>query len=130
MKNYFLLILLGFAVTVSGCSGNGFIPAGGKVTFEDGSPVTQGGVTFSTSTFMADGKIQPDGTFTLTSLKPGDGLPPGSYKVTVSSSETDAKERTIYFVDKIFSDITTTPLTAEVTSSQRTFEFKVSKPKK
>ncbi|MDR0335593.1 MAG: carboxypeptidase-like regulatory domain-containing protein, partial [Planctomycetaceae bacterium] len=101
----------------------------GKVTFEDGSPLTQGGIAFSTATFMADGKIRADGSFTLTSSKPGDGLPPGNYIVTISASETDDKERTIYLVDPKFGDVTTSPFTAEVSADQKKFDFTVSKPK-
>jgi hypothetical protein len=126
LKHYFLFILV--CITISGCN-NKFIPVHGKVTFEDGSPLTQGGIAFSTATFMADGKIQPNGTFTLTSLKPGDGLPPGDYTVTINASETDAKEKTIYLIDPVFGDVTTTPLTANVSANQKIFDFKVSKPK-
>jgi hypothetical protein len=129
MKNFFFFVTLIFSLAVTGCS-NGFIAINGKVTFEDGSPLTKGGIAFSTETFMADGKIQPDGTFTLTSLKPGDGLPPGNYKVTIRASETDAYEKTANLVDPLFGDVTKTPLTAEVTAGQRKFDFKVSKPAK
>ncbi|MDR0337691.1 MAG: carboxypeptidase-like regulatory domain-containing protein [Planctomycetaceae bacterium] len=125
-KHYFIFVLL--CLALSGC-GNGFIPVHGKVTFEDGSPLTQGGIAFSTATFMADGKIQADGSFTLTSSKPGDGLPPGNYTVTISASKTDDKERTIYLVDPKFGDVTTSPLTAEVSGNQKIFDFQVSKPK-
>jgi hypothetical protein len=127
MKHYLFFVLL--CLTISGCN-NGFVPVHGKVTFEDGSPLTQGGIAFSTATFMADGKIQPDGTFTLTSLKQGDGLPPGNHVVTISASEVDTKERTTYLVDPMFGDVTTTPLTAEVSVNQKIFDFKVSKPKR
>jgi hypothetical protein len=126
LKYYFLFVLL--CIAICGCN-NGFIPVHGKVTFEDGSPLPQGGIAFSTATFMASGKIQPDGTYTLTSLKPGDGLPSGNYTVTISASETDSSERTIYLVDPVFGDVTTTPLTADVSTNQKGFDFKVSKPK-
>lgn len=96
--------------------------------YEDGSPLTNGGIAFSTYNFMADAKIQPDGTFKLSSLKPDDGLPPGTYKVTIDASETDTKEKTVYLVDPVFADTATTPLTAEVTSGTKYFVFKVRKP--
>jgi hypothetical protein len=130
MKNitkFFCIVC--FTLFCSGC-GNGFVPVGGKVTFEDGSPLTKGGISFSTQTYMADGVIQPDGSYVLTSLKPGDGLPPGNYKVIIGAADVDEKERTVYLVDPIFSDVTKTPLTAEVTPNQKTFDFKVTKTKK
>lgn len=116
-------------LVVAGCGGQGFVPAGGKVTFDDGTPVGGGGIAFQTSTFMADGQINADGTFTLSSLGPGDGLPPGTYKVTVGWTENDANERTIYRVDPIFGDPDTTTLTAEVIKGKNQFEFVVTKPK-
>ncbi|MDR1964956.1 MAG: carboxypeptidase-like regulatory domain-containing protein [Planctomycetaceae bacterium] len=131
MKTNLLPLLLCLIAIFSGCNSHGFVPTGGKVTFEDGSPLTKGKIAFSTATFMAEGTIQPDGTFTLTSLKPGDGLPPGNYQVTISASETDANEKTIYLIDHQFEDPSTTPLTAEVTTEGKNlFDFKVSQPKR
>lgn len=61
----------------------------GKVTLPDGTPVTQGVVTYAAdksrgnqSTFTASGKINSDGTYTLLT-NDKDGAPPGWYKVTV-----------------------------------------------
>ena len=128
-RELFCAIILA-CLTLAGCGGQGFVPAGGKVTFDDGTPVGGGGVAFMTDTFMADGDIKPDGTFVLTSLKPGDGLPPGSYKVTIGWSELDAREGTIYHIHPKFSDPTTTELTAEVKKGDKNqFEFTVTKPK-
>ena len=131
MNKYLLCLSLCLVFAISGCGGQGFVPAGGKVTFEDGSPLSKGGIAFSTDTFMADASIKPDGTYTLSSLKPGDGLPPGTYKVTIGASEVNDKEQTTYLVDPLFADTATTPLTAEVTKGGKNqFDFTVTKPKK
>ncbi len=131
MKKHILLLLLLTVVAVTGCGGNGFVPTGGRITFEDGTPVTSGSVAFETDNFMADGRIKPDGSYTLSSLKPGDGLPPGKYAVSVSSSETDANEKTIFHVDPKFANPATSGLTAEVTKGGKNqFDFKVDKPAK
>ena len=129
MKTKLFCVVILACLTVTGCGGGGFVPAGGKVTFDDGTPVGGGGIAFQTSTFMADGRINPDGTFTLSSLKPGDGLPPGTYTVTVGWSEYDANERTVYLVDPSFGNPNTTTLKAEVTKGRNNFDFVVSKPK-
>ena len=126
-KLFFAMILA--CLAIAGCGGQGFVPAGGKVTFDDGTPVEGGGIAFMTDTFMADGRINPDGTFTLSSLKPGDGLPPGTYKVTVGWTENDANERTVHRVDPLFGDTKTTTLSAEVVKGKNRFEFVVTKPK-
>ena len=125
-KHHFFAIVLP-CIFVIGCS-SGFIPTGGKVTFEDGSPVTSGGIVFETGGFMADGHIQSDGSYTLSSLKPGDGLPAGTYKVTISSVEFGADNRPIYYVNPKFSDPATSGLTAEVSKGQSKFDFTVTKP--
>jgi hypothetical protein len=68
-----------------GCSGPKLFPVNGNVTLEDGSPVVNATVVFTNSTTKtsASGTTSGDGSFQLTSLSPGDGAPPGSYRVTV-----------------------------------------------
>jgi hypothetical protein len=71
----------------AGC-GSGPHPVRGTVTLEDGTPVTGGMVTFETKDVekpvTARGEIQPDGTYNLGTYKPGDGAPPGVYRVIVT----------------------------------------------
>ena len=126
-RNQFFVVVFAIIV-VAGCGGS-FIPTGGKVTYEDGTPVPAGGIVFETGNFMADGRIQPDGTYTLSSLKPGDGLPAGTYKVTISGTAYDENDRRIEHVHPKFSNPETSELTAEVTRGQNQFNFTVTKPK-
>lgn len=132
MKKFLSMLIVFCLFSVfSGCGGQGFVPAGGKVTFEDGSPLTTGGISFSTDTFMADGTIQSDGTYTLSSLKPGDGLPPGNYTVTIDASDVDANEKTTYLIDPMYADPEKTPLKAEVKKGEKNrIDFTVTKPAK
>jgi hypothetical protein len=74
----FATILL---VLITGCSQK--TQVSGKVTFEDGSPLTAGEVRFESSGFLASGKIQSDGTYRLGSTANADGIPKGSYKVSI-----------------------------------------------
>jgi hypothetical protein len=112
---------------LSGC-GNGYISFGGKVTFEeDGSPLTQGIVVFTTDTFQAEGAIHSDGTYQLGSVSQKDGLPPGNYKVFVTGAGNTVKEKFVSSIDLLFTDRQTTPLICEVVSGQHTFNFTVKK---
>jgi hypothetical protein len=70
-----------FLVLIIGCSKK--TQVSGKVTFEDGSPLTAGEVRFESSGFLASGKIQSDGTYRLGSAADADGVPKGSYKVSI-----------------------------------------------
>ena len=86
MKSVYLLMFCICAALFQGCGG-GQVSVKGTVTFPDGTPVPRGTVQFLTPTFVADGQIQPDGTYVIGSLKQDDGLPKGSYRVTVSAYE-------------------------------------------
>jgi hypothetical protein len=60
-------------------------PVKGRVTF-NGQPVTTGTVAFHATDDkvpLVRGQLQADGSFELTTYRPGDGAPPGKYQVTV-----------------------------------------------
>jgi len=88
---YKQILLLGLTVIVltAGCSKK--IHLGGSVTYDDGTPVTEGGVIFVTSTFQSRGMITSDGTYTLSSTGNDDGIPPGEYKVFLTGVERTIK---------------------------------------
>ena len=68
----------------AGCGPNTTVT--GKVSFSDGSPLTEGEVIFESSTSMARGAIQRDGTYSMMSgeLK---GIPKGMYQVAIAGFE-------------------------------------------
>ena len=72
------LFLLSLSV---GCGGN--VTVTGKVTFADGTPLTEGQVNFESSGLSSRGSIQSDGTY---SLETGEskGIPRGSYQVSIT----------------------------------------------
>src|SRR5262245_25965830 len=81
-----LLVLLGALPALTGCGPRQY-PVQGKVTLEDGSPLTRGMVVFegTDGAHMARGMIQPDGSYELSTARPGDGARPGRYRVLVSA---------------------------------------------
>lgn len=76
------MLLLVLIFTTIGC--NSKVPMGGKVTFSDNqSPLTVGQVSFRSDTVHAFGCLQPDGTYILGTNKEMDGIPKGTYRVTI-----------------------------------------------
>src|SRR5690242_12070160 len=75
------------ALAAAGC-GDRLYPVRGTVTLEDGTPVTKGMIVCERfeggDPVTAQGSIQPDGTYRLGTTKPGDGLPPGKYRVLIN----------------------------------------------
>lgn len=75
------------SIGVCGC-GARYYPVSGEVVFKDGTPL-RGGLVFFHAVdehvkTSAQGEIQSDGTFQLTTAVKGDGVPEGRYRVTVT----------------------------------------------
>jgi hypothetical protein len=74
-------------------------PVRGKVTLADGQPVTEGMVVFerkgeAKEAVTARGEIQADGSYRLSTYRPGDGALPGAYRVLVApKSDPNAVDR-------------------------------------
>ncbi len=71
----------------AGC-GERLHPVHGKVTLEDGKPLTRGMVVCERreggATVTARGEIKPDGTYQLGTDRPGGGAPPGRYRTLIN----------------------------------------------
>jgi hypothetical protein len=83
---------LGLLLFAVGCShGPTVARVTGRVTYDDGKPVTGGQIMFHAEggrPALAD--IQPDGTYTLTTYKPGDGALVGKHVVTITATRVGA----------------------------------------
>lgn len=122
-----IILLLGLSCLIAGCGKN--VHLGGRVTFEDGTPLTFGKVTFATETFQAEGVIQQNGEYRLGSLHEHDGIPPGTYKVFLLGTEDTSGDVGRSRVAQNFCDRQLTPLQFEVSKNgPKTFDFQVSKP--
>ena len=76
------LFLTALLLIVSGCGDK--VAMHGKVTFsDDQSPLTVGQVSFQSDTILARGYLKPDGTYILGTDTQKDGLPKGTYRVSV-----------------------------------------------
>ena len=94
MRPVYLLIFVCLIVSgFTGCGENARLR--GKVTFSDTQePLTCGEIHFSTPTFLARATIQPDGTYTVGSLKESDGLPPGTYSIAIVNAVEEKRSMT------------------------------------
>lgn len=117
-----------FALTsaaVIGCGSEAAkVPVRGKVTFK-GQPLTDGTVTFVAqgSGVTAAGAIKPDGTYELHSGKPGAGIAPGNYKVSIAPAFYDPTTGSPPKFAARYQDPETSGLQADVKAIGGTFDF-------
>jgi hypothetical protein len=76
------------AVLLGGCGGSGLCPVEGKVLWQDGSPATElagSQVMFehAAANTSAQGTIQPDATFRMTTNAPNDGVLAGEHRILI-----------------------------------------------
>jgi hypothetical protein len=82
-----LLVLGSLVLGISGCSGGGRVPIQGKVKFADDSDVSVLAgytVTMQCEKESSTGEIQKDGSFTMTTINPNDGVLPGTQQIVVT----------------------------------------------
>jgi len=128
------IVFLLAAVPLGCGKGSPYVPVTGTVKFSDGTvpkgyeravtfqPVPGGPGTKGASSLIAD-----DGTFTLRTLRPGDGALPGNYAVTVHVVDSVRDGKSV--VAERFTKANVTPLKATVTADgENHFEFVVEKP--
>lgn len=134
-----LVLLVGI-----GCGGTGPYPVEGKVLWADGSPAKElagGMVAYDLITndpkgkMSAYGEISSEGSYRLTTLKPGDGAMPGKHRVMVSGRaypEALAHERPPGppILDPRFYAFDTAKIEVTVEPKSNTIPIKVEKNKK
>jgi len=131
-------IIVGLGVClllVAGCGKN--VRVTGKVTFEDGTPLSKGMVIFSAGATESKAPIGEDGSYVVGTLKSGDGIPRGTYRVYITGAAIipgmDARGVPLgpvtLLADKKFSSPETSGLTCEVKGSM-TYDITVTPPDK
>jgi hypothetical protein len=129
LRRFGLCLLL--CVTAAGC-GSGLYPVRGKVTLDNGSPLGKGMVVFESvdGAQMARGMIGPDGSYELSTGKPGDGVKPGRYRVLVSALDmTDVPdERKKLPFDIKYTRFETSGLQFEVEAGPNDIPIKLDRP--
>jgi hypothetical protein len=110
------LILISIVCLIAVGCGN-TVNVGGKVTLEDGTPVTKGFINFNNGNYEARGVIGKDGTYKVETDASGNGLKRGEYKVYFSGThDLDEKLNAVPLIDKKYDSVDTTDLTISVNS--------------
>jgi hypothetical protein len=116
---------------IAGCRGGEgeLIPVTGTVKYADGSAIKfeNGAVLFQPESpgDHANGAVEPDGSFTMMTKKPGDGVKPGKYKVVLQLWKS-YRDQTLAVPEK-YGDAATTPLEVTVDADHDEFDFEVEK---
>ena len=135
MKSSIVAILGVCLLLLVGCGKN--VQVKGKVTFEDGSPLTTGMVIFQAGSTQSKAPIEEDGSYVVGTLKADDGLPRGTYQVYITGAvEVSGISVTgamlappVELIDSKFTKPETSGLTVEV-KGRTTYDITVTPPGK
>lgn len=126
------LLLAGLGtVLLTGC-GSGLCPVSGTLTWKDGSPAKElsgGQVVFEESEkhVSSIGVIGPEGTFTMTTNKPGDGVPTGHYLVAILEHRPNANAAGTQLVpaklDLKYADLNSSGLAVDIKPGKNAVSF-------
>ena len=133
-KSWRVLIVALLLLGAVGC-GPRLYSVRGKVTFPDGKPLTAGTVVFESqdeqNRIVARGEVQADGSYELSTYKPGDGALAGKYRVLVApKSDPNAvdKPATPPPFDPRYMDFKTSGLEIEVKPETSDYPIRVTRP--
>lgn len=124
------LCLVLLVVAGTGCGRRGYHKVSGRVHYPDGTPVVIGRVVvdYPDSPRGSWGAIRPDGTFTMGSYAPDDGILRGTFRVSIQSTYVMRQDgSTVELVDRRFADPETSGLSFSV-PEQLEWDITVTKP--
>lgn len=111
---------------LGGC-GSGNFKVGGRVVYDDGSPVEEGTVCGESEDAdarqMVQGEIEKDGSFTLGTSRPGDGAKPAKYKLIVlcrALGDSELSQGKKPAVDGKYAKYNSSGLTVDATGGSKT----------
>ncbi len=139
-QNRFVFLLFFLLAMTVGCSEN--VSLSGRVTFsDDGTPLTHGTVVFDSGSFLARGTINKEGYFNVGSEKATNGIPPGTYKITLTNTDESRevpdrgmpgsmRRISIPVIHQKYSRSTTSGLEITIDKNTKDFSFQVDRAEK
>jgi hypothetical protein len=123
-------------VALPGCGGSKMRPVHGKVRFPDGTALDQGKVVLNAVDGLhgaSSGPLGKDGSFEMSSLKKGDGVPIGKYRVSIVGAAEAPKGDTAgppkYLIDPRYVDPAQSGITFDVVADgENILDITVQKP--
>ncbi|MDR1960233.1 MAG: hypothetical protein LBQ54_14525 [Planctomycetaceae bacterium] len=127
MKRYFFIFALLSLLATAGCSRN--IGVSGRVTFPDGSPLTQGFVIFESGPYQVFGRIDESGNYRMGEDRSGQGIKPGEYNVRISAQSGGGSDGAplVRYVAVKYENTATSGLVCSV-QGKTVFDMTVEKP--
>jgi hypothetical protein len=87
VKSFTLLLSICFGILLLiGCSDR--VHVSGMVLLRSGEPVTKGLVVFENEKISGISDIKTDGSYSIGLIKPGEGIPPGTYNIAIQATGT------------------------------------------
>jgi hypothetical protein len=135
IRRFGALAALAALLGAAGCGSDRY-PVNGRVTYEDGSPLTEGNVVGETGDgpdrVMVQGDVRPDGTFEWGTLRPCDGARPGKYRVIVTPAglgDSELAQGKLPAVDDKYTRYQSSGIEFEVKAGRNELNITVTKPK-
>jgi len=132
-QRYLVAASIALLAWFSGGCGDRLYPVRGTVALEDGTPVTKGMIVIERTDggepLTAQGEIKADGSYQLSTNKPGDGVPPGKYRVLINAmdlSDLPDEQKDIPFDFKYLS-FTSSGLEIEVKRGDNEYPIRLAK---
>jgi hypothetical protein len=127
--------LTALLVGATGCGGNRYYPVEGELVYPDGSPVTgaKGSTVVMESAdkkVSAQGTVDENGKFKMTTEKPGDGVVPGKQKVLITRGGDNPEKPNPRVIDAKYEDARTSGLEVDVEPKPNAVRLTVEKYKK
>lgn len=128
--------VLAALVGTAGC-GSGRYTVTGRVTYPDGSPLTEGNVIGQmgegANSVTVQGNVKPDGSFSWGTEREGDGALPGKYRVAVmprALGDAEMGEGMQPAVASKYANMKTSGIEFEVKAGRNTLDITVTRPEK